>query len=53
MNLMAALPRIDLTDRDFSECTMPHAYLYRRDLTASKNLWWDLVFIIILLTILE
>ncbi len=47
MNLLAALPRIDLTDRDFSDCAMPHAYLYKRDLTESKNLWWGLVFIII------
>jgi hypothetical protein len=38
MNLLAALPKIDLTERDFSECAMPHAYLYRRDLTGSKNL---------------
>jgi hypothetical protein len=38
MNLLAALPRIDLTYRDFSECAMPYAYLYRRDLTGSKNL---------------
>jgi hypothetical protein len=38
MNLLAALPRIDLTDRDFSDCVMPHAYLYKRDLTGSKNL---------------
>ncbi len=37
MNLLAALPRIDLTDRDFSECVMPHTYLYKRDLTKSKN----------------
>jgi hypothetical protein len=40
MNLLAALPWIDLTDRDFSECVMPHAYLYKRDLTGSKNLRW-------------
>jgi hypothetical protein len=45
MNLIAALPRIDLTDRDFSECVMPYAYLYKRDLTGSKNLR-DFVFII-------
>jgi hypothetical protein len=45
MNLLAALPWIDLTDRDFSECVMPHAYLYKRDLTGSKNLRWVLVFI--------
>jgi hypothetical protein len=38
INLIAALPRIDLTDRDFSECAMPHAYLYKRDLTGSNNL---------------
>ncbi len=41
MNLLAALPWIDLTDRDFSECVMPHAHLYKRDLTGSKNLKWD------------
>jgi hypothetical protein len=28
MNLIAALPWIDLTDRDFSEFAMPYAYLY-------------------------
>jgi hypothetical protein len=38
MNLIAALPWIDLTDRDFSDCAMPHAYLYKRDLTGSKKL---------------
>ncbi len=38
MNLIAALPWIDLTDRDFSDCAMPYAYLYKRDLTGSKNL---------------
>jgi hypothetical protein len=38
MNLIAALPRIDLTDRDFSDCIMPHTYLYKRDLTGSNNL---------------
>ncbi len=41
MNLIAALPWIDLTDRDFSDCVMPHAYLYRRDLTGSKNSRWS------------
>jgi hypothetical protein len=46
MNLLAALPWIDLTDRDFSDCAMPYAYLYKRDLTGSKNLR-DVVFIII------
>ncbi len=40
LNLIAALPRIDLTDRDFSDCAMPHTYLYKRDLTGSKNLRW-------------
>jgi hypothetical protein len=38
INLIAALPWIDLTDRDFSECAMPYAYLYKRDLKGSKNL---------------
>jgi hypothetical protein len=47
MNLIAALPRIDLTDRDFSECAMPHAYLCKRDLTGSNN-FWSLAFIIII-----
>ncbi len=51
MNLLAALPWIDLTDRDFSECAMPYAYLYRRDLTGSKNLRG--VLLIIILIILE
>jgi hypothetical protein len=37
MNLLAALPKIDLTDRDFSDCVMPYAYLYKRDLTGSKD----------------
>jgi hypothetical protein len=47
MNLIAALPWIDLTDRDFSHCVIPHAYLYKRDLTGSKNLK-GVVFIIII-----
>ncbi len=47
MNLIAALPRIDLTDRDFSDCVMPHAYLYKRDLTGSNNLR-GVVYIIII-----
>ena len=38
MNLLASLPRIDLTERDFSGCLMPHAYFYRRDFTGSKSL---------------
>jgi hypothetical protein len=54
LNLLAALPWIDLTDRDFSECAMPHAYLYKRDLSGSKNLK-GVVFIIyyLLLIIIE
>jgi hypothetical protein len=48
MNLLAALPWIDLTDRDFSDCAMPHTYLYRRDLTGSNNLR-GVVYIIILI----
>jgi hypothetical protein len=47
MNLIAALPCIDLTDRDFSDCAMLHAYLYKRDFTGSKNLR-GVVFIIII-----
>jgi hypothetical protein len=51
LNLIAALPRIDLTERDFSDCVMPHAYLYKRDLTESKNLRG--VVLVIILIILE
>jgi hypothetical protein len=51
MNLIAALPWVDLTDRDFSDCVMPHAYLYKRDLTGSNNL--SGVVLIIILIILE
>ncbi len=47
MNLLAALPWIDLTDRDFSDCAMPHTYLYKRDLTGSNNLR-GVVYIIII-----
>jgi hypothetical protein len=46
MNLIAALPWIDLTYRDFSDCAMPHAYLYKRDLTGSNN-FRGIVYIII------
>ncbi len=49
MNLIAALPRIDLTDRDFSDCAMPHAYLYKRDLTGSNNLRGFLLIIILII----
>jgi hypothetical protein len=47
MNLIAALPWIDLTDRDFSDCAMPYTYLYKRDLTGSKYLM-VIVYIIII-----
>jgi hypothetical protein len=47
INLLSALPRIDLKDRDFSDCVMPHAYLYKRDLTGSNNLR-GVVYIIII-----
>jgi hypothetical protein len=51
INLMATLPRIDLTDQDFSDCAMPYAYLYKRDLTGSNN--FRGVFFIIIFIILE
>jgi hypothetical protein len=38
INLLSALPRCDLTHRDFSDCAIPYAYLYKRDLTGSKHL---------------
>jgi hypothetical protein len=49
MNLLAALPRIDLTDRDFSDCAMLHPYFYKRDLTGSKNLRDIVLFIILII----
>jgi hypothetical protein len=49
MNLLAALRWIDLTGRDFSECAMPHAYLYKRDLTGSDNLRGVVLFIILII----
>ncbi len=52
MNLIAALPRIDLTDRDFSDCVMPYAYLYKRDLTGSKK-FRGVVFIVIVYYFIE
>jgi uncharacterized protein YjbI with pentapeptide repeats len=51
INLLAALSRIDLTDRDFSECFMPYAYLYKRDLTGSKD--FKGVVLIVIFIILE
>jgi uncharacterized protein YjbI with pentapeptide repeats len=30
---MAGPVRCDLTNRDFSNCSIPHAYLYKRDLS--------------------
>jgi hypothetical protein len=48
INLIAALPWIDLTDRDFSDCAIPHAYLYKRDLTGSKKFRGAMFIIIII-----
>ena len=36
INLLAAHPRCDLKDLDFSGCEMPYAYFYKRDLSGSK-----------------
>jgi hypothetical protein len=33
VNLLAGPYRCDLTYRDFSECAIPNAYFYKRDLT--------------------
>ncbi len=33
VNLLAGPPRCDLTYRDFSECAIPNAYFYKRDLS--------------------
>ncbi len=33
LNLLAGPARCDLTNRDFSSCAIPYAYLYKRDLS--------------------
>ncbi len=33
LNLMSGPARCDLTNRDFSSCAIPNAYLYKRDLS--------------------
>ncbi len=33
LNLLSGPARCDLTDRDFSSCAIPNAYLYKRDLS--------------------
>ncbi len=39
VNLLAGSYRCDLTYRDFSDCAIPHAYFYKRDLTGCKKLY--------------
>jgi uncharacterized protein YjbI with pentapeptide repeats len=36
VNLLAAMPNCNLTERDFSNCTFPHAYFLGRDLSGSN-----------------
>jgi uncharacterized protein YjbI with pentapeptide repeats len=33
LNLLSGPARCDLTNRDFSSCAIPNAYLYKRDLS--------------------
>ncbi len=33
LSLLSGPARCDLTDRDFSHCAIPNAYLYKRDLS--------------------
>jgi hypothetical protein len=33
LNLLSGPTRCDLTNRDFSRCAIPNAYLYKRDLS--------------------
>ncbi len=33
LNLLSGSARCDLTNRDFSSCAIPNAYLYKRDLS--------------------
>ncbi len=37
INLLAGPARCDLKNRDFSDCAIPYAYFYKRDLSGSKN----------------
>ncbi len=39
VNLLAGSYRCDLTYRDFSDCAIPHAYFYKRDLTGCKKVF--------------
>ncbi len=34
LNLLSFPTRCDLTNRDFSRCAIPNAYLYKRDLSS-------------------
>jgi uncharacterized protein YjbI with pentapeptide repeats len=36
VNLLAAPVQCDLTNRDFSDCSIPNAYFYKRDLSGCK-----------------
>jgi hypothetical protein len=39
VNLLAGSYRCDLTERDFSDCAIPYAYFYKRDLSGCNFLW--------------
>ncbi len=36
LNLLSGSARCDLTNRDFSDCSIPYAFLYKRDLSGSN-----------------
>jgi uncharacterized protein YjbI with pentapeptide repeats len=36
MNLLAASPKCDLTQRNLSGCAIPHTYFYKCDLSGSN-----------------
>ncbi len=49
VNLLAGPYRCDLTYRDFSECAIPYAYFYKRDLSGCKMIVLALSFNILFL----
>ncbi len=45
MNLLIMTPRCDLTNRDFSDSSIPYSYLHKRDLSGCKFGHYCLFFI--------
>jgi hypothetical protein len=49
VNLLAGPYRCDLTERDFSDCAIPYAYFYKRDLSGCNffNGFWGIFSLIV------